>query len=90
MIVIAFGKTSHSKKISGKFYMYSQQSIYRNPPHISASVLVCKYLMLSLYLFPAISTSFGVFGPFVALILGGVFGKIPVNLKRKSDLISIF
>ena len=39
---------------------------------------------------PAISTSFGIFGPFVALILGGVFGKIPVNLKRKSDLISIF
>ncbi|XP_078333844.1 solute carrier organic anion transporter family member 2B1-like isoform X2 [Crassostrea virginica] len=32
-------------------------------------------------LYLAISTSFGIFGPFVALILGGVFGKIPVNLK---------
>lgn len=33
----------------------------------------------------AISTSFGIFGPFMALILGGQFGKIPVNLKRKKN-----
>lgn len=32
-------------------------------------------------LYLAISTSFGIFGPFMALILGGQFGKIPVNLK---------
>ncbi|XP_061179570.1 solute carrier organic anion transporter family member 1C1-like [Saccostrea echinata] len=33
-------------------------------------------------LYLAISTSFGIFGPFFALIMGGLFGKIPVNLKE--------
>lgn len=40
-------------------------------------------LLFELFNISAISTSFGIFGPFMALILGGQFGKIPVNLKRK-------